>query len=298
MKFKFKKNIGLLFSVICLICSIILILFVYSCEIVDALLYPSVSVQGPVNNADTSNNGYNKDEVYLPYDYARESTTSPEKSSELSESVENNIKYEINKKFDEYLTINDEVVGYINISGTNIDYPVVYNGDNDYYLYHDIYGKESKYGSVFMDESNRGAVLDRNTIIHGHNFNDVKNDVRDEIFFADLEKYKQKDFFDTHNKIIFNNLYYDMEWEVFSVYVVNKFFGEENYYLLPSFDSEEDFSDYIKLLKSKSIFWNDYEPKEGECILSLHTCSYEFEEAHTIVHAKLVKKTETESERK
>jgi len=197
-------------------------------------------------------------------------------------------RYEIHPRFFEWLEINGDIAGNLIIPGTLIDFPVVYNGDNEYYLDHDIYGGETKYGSVFMDGMNRGAVLDRNTIIHGHNFNEPNRGIFDDSIFADLEKFKDKDFFGSNKTVIFNNLYSDMEWEVFSVYVTN----DDDYFLKTRFSSEREFIEFAEFIKSRSVFESDYEPKEGDHMLTLHTCSYEFRHAHTLVHARLVKKTD------
>ena len=187
----------------------------------------------------------------------------------------------VNPKFNEYLEINEDVVGNIRIPNTIINFLVLYNGDNDFYLNHSIYKKEDAYGSIFMDCTNHGAILNKNTIIHGHNFADGK-------IFADVENFKQKEFFDNNKTIIFNNLYSDMEWEVFAVYVVHS----DDYFLQSSFRSDEDFFKFIEKIKSVSIFWRDYTPSSDDYILSVHTCSYEYEKAHTIVQAKLVSKVD------
>ncbi|MCL2096877.1 MAG: class B sortase [Oscillospiraceae bacterium] len=201
--------------------------------------------------------------------------------------------YEINPRFNDYLNINPDIVGNIIIPGTHIDFPVVYNGDNDYYLKRGIYGEETKYGAIFMDMTNHGAVLARNTVIHGHNFNEPDKGIFDYGMFADIEKYKSEEFFGANKTIIFNNLYSDMEWEVFSVYVTS----EDDYYIMTNFDSENDYVDFAELIKSKSMFDSDYEPRAGDYMITLHTCSYEFRHAHTLVHARLVKKTDNISER-
>lgn len=188
----------------------------------------------------------------------------------------------INPKFEEYLKVNEDIVGYIKIESTNIDYPVVYSGDNEYYLTHNIYKQEDKYGAVFMDMTARGAaVLEKNTIIHGHNF-------YDEILFHHLEAFKRKDYFDYYKTVQFDTLYADMEWEIFAVYVIHA----DDYFLQTSFSSHEDYVAYIEKTKAIALHWRDFTPAEDDYILSLHTCSGEFKDAHTIVHAKLVNKTE------
>lgn len=285
MNFKFK--------LICLFFVLFLLFFTASCGITGAATN-NLDFNGD-NGAETSEeNNYNENEPKTDAD-AGEDSNLTENAGEVennkpleNETGEEDIPYlsmpiyEINPKFDEYIKINPDIVGYIKIEETNIDFPVVYSGDNDYYLKHDIYGNETKYGAIFMDETNHGAVLAKNTIIHGHSFEN------DDSMFADLEKYKDKDFFSNNKTIIFNNLYSDMEWEVFAVYVTS----EEDYYLLSSFASDKEYFDFVELIKSKAMFSSDYTPQKGDYMLTLHTCSYEFENAHTMVHARLIKKSD------
>jgi len=212
-----------------------------------------------------------------------ETTDNNDNINTTEKTTEYRVEYEINPKFNAYLEINKNIVGEIKIEGTNIDFPVVFSGENEFYLTHDIYGNETKYGAVFMDMINHGAVLDRNTLIHGHNFEGKDNHI-----FADLEKYKNKEFFDSHKKIIYNNLYSDMEWEVFAVYVVSS----KEYEVLTGFASDQVYFDYVESIKSNALFWSDYKPQPGDYMLTLNTCSYEFKGAHTMVHAKLVKKVD------
>ena len=282
MKFKIK--------IICLCFIISLLCFSASCGITSAAeplntgTETEIEIASNVTSPDININTNTKSEK----ESNKQNITAAETAEpEIEEETDPYLPlYEINPKFDKLLEINPDVVGEIKIEGTNINFPVLYNGDNDYYLKHDIYGNETKYGSVFMDMSDRGAVLSKNTIIHGHSFQ------YDDNMFAEVSNFKDKKFFDAHKTIIFNNLYSDMEWEVFSVYVVSNVVSKENYYLISSFASDKEFLDYVELIKSKSMFPSDYEPKKGDYILTLQTCSYEFTNAHTIVHARLVKKTD------
>jgi len=211
---------------------------------------------------------------------ATEETT--EENLTVDESAKDNERVlAVHSDFYPYLQINEDTVGYIKIENTAIDYPVVFNGDNDYYLHHDFYKREDKYGAVFMDMSNHGAILSKNTLLHGHNFYDGRRKI-----FEDLDKFKQKDFFVNNKTIIFNNLYSIMEWEIFAVYVIHA----KDYYVKTSFASDEEFFEFIERIKSSARLWRDYTPSADDYLLTLNTCTDEFDEAHTIIHAKLVKK--------
>ena len=189
--------------------------------------------------------------------------------------------YEVSPRYAETMAINQDVIGWIKIPGTRIDYPVFYSGENDRYLDHDMYGKKSSKGSIFMDMHNSGALLDKNTYIHGHN-------MKDGSMFADLIKYKNKAFFESHKTIEFSNLYSDMVWEVFAVYVV----PADNHFIRVMFLSDSDFLRWVGRIGEAALIKTDYKPTKDDYILTLNTCSNEYANAHTIVHAYLVSKTD------
>lgn len=181
-------------------------------------------------------------------------------------------------KFKPLLEINKEVVGWINIPGTNIDYPVLQAGDNDYYLNHDINGNKSLFGSIFMDFRNNTNRSNSNIILYGHN---MKNGS----MFHDLVYYKDQQFFEKHSIIFFDTLYEEEKWEVFSVYVTDVNFN----YLVTNFKTFEEYDKYLNAIKGKSLFKKDITLTKDDRILTLSTCSYEFKNARLVVQAKLVK---------
>ncbi len=83
--------------------------------------------------------------------------------------------------FDKLQKINSDVMGWIYIKDTDINYPIMKSNDNDYYLKRDLYKKYSSAGSIFMDYENNSDFSDENTIIYGHNLKNKK-------MFADLQK--------------------------------------------------------------------------------------------------------------
>lgn len=83
--------------------------------------------------------------------------------------------------FSKLLELNDQVVGWIKIDGTKINYPIVRGGDNSYYLNHNILKENSQNGWIFMDYKNNSDFSDNNTVIYGHN-------IKSGIMFSDLTK--------------------------------------------------------------------------------------------------------------
>ncbi len=178
-------------------------------------------------------------------------------------------------KYHSLLEFNADVMGWIAVAGTNIDYPVLQSEDNLYYLQHTIEKKEAKAGSIFMDFRNSGDGNDRNTILYGHN-------MRDGTMFRKLYQYKSQSFYKAHPVISFNTLYEDITWEIFSVYVTDPSF----YYIKTEFVSDIDYIAFLQDIQSQSLYDTGVTLSAKDRILTLSTCSYEEEDFRLVVHAK------------
>jgi len=181
------------------------------------------------------------------------------------------------KGLDEIKKINQDVAGWISITGTNIDYPVLQGKDNDFYLKHNIYKEKSRAASIFMDYRNDPTFEDQNTILYGHN-------MKDGSMFRDLLYYEQPWFFKKHKIINIETAKGTLKYEVFSVYVTDVNFN----YLITNFNSEKEYEDFLNVLKEKSKVKSDAKVSAKDKILTLSTCSYQFKNARTVVHAKRV----------
>ncbi|MEG2460820.1 MAG: class B sortase [Clostridia bacterium] len=164
---------------------------------------------------------------------------------------------------------------WLKVDNTNIDYPVVQSKDNKYYLNKDFYNQNSSSGSIFMDY--RDNPNSQNTILYGHN-------MRNKTMFNNLLKFKDPDFFNQNNKIriIKNNKEYI--YEVFSTYTIDAGYD----YLIPNFSNPESFKQYIKDIREKSLFKSNLDVNTEDKLITLSTCSYEFDDARTVVHGKLI----------
>ena len=179
-------------------------------------------------------------------------------------------------KSEELKSINEDYRFWLTIEGTQIDYPVVQSEDNDFYLNKDFNKEESVSGMPFLDFRN-DYLNDKNTIIYAHN---MKNGS----MFGELDKFKDENFYNENNQITIEVNGEINTYEVFSAYV------EEDTvdYLKVEF-SEDEYEDYINNAIEKSMHQSDIEVNVEDKIITLSTCSYEFENARFVVHAKLVK---------
>ena len=109
--------------------------------------------------------------------------------------------------FEELLSINEDVIGWISIEGTNIDYPILHGEDNNEYINKNVYGDFSLPGSIFLDFRNTADFKDNYSIVYGHN-------MYPDSMFGCLDKFLSKDFLEENNKGLLITLdeKYDIEW--------------------------------------------------------------------------------------
>lgn len=171
----------------------------------------------------------------------------------------------INKELEALKEINDDVVGWLKVNNTNIDYPVVQGESNDYYLNKNLYKEKDTSGWIFMDYRNNPKELSQNTIIFGHNM------YYSGVMFGTLYKTKQSNWYtNLDNQIItFNTLYENIEWRIFSIYVV----PITNDYLITNFSTAEKYQSFINTITERSIYNFGVPVSTNDKILTLSTCS-------------------------
>ncbi|MBP3333789.1 MAG: class B sortase [Clostridia bacterium] len=175
---------------------------------------------------------------------------------------------------------NPDVIGWISIPGTVIDYPIVQTEDNDYYLNHSITGTYLKSGSIFADYRNASDWSDQNTVLYGHNMASGE-------MFAQLAKFKSGSFFRA-NRYIY--IYTDegiRVYTVFSAYETNTY----NPYTRMHFSSDNEFVEWAKkAYKSslKAVYNYTFKFNGEDKILTLSTCTNGFnDDGRLAVHAVL-----------
>lgn len=175
--------------------------------------------------------------------------------------------------------INSDMSGWVNVAGTNINYPVVKAKDNSYYLTRNIYKETDYNGWVFMDYRNKGDFSDDNTILYAH------NRYSNGLMFGTLTNLRKSKWQDNKNNwnIKFNNLYKEGTWKVFSIYGIEV----TSDYLITNFLNPDDKQAFIDMLKGRSEYNFDTNVTVNDKILTLSTCLDTNE--RFVVHAVLVK---------
>ena len=113
--------------------------------------------------------------------------------------------------------VNEDICGWLKVDGTNIDYPIMYPNTPLEYLSKSYDGKYSVSGSVFVDIKNDRTFTDDYSVVYGHN-------VADKLMFADIKKFKDKDFFNTNKggKLYIKNEIYDIKIISYNILDSNK----------------------------------------------------------------------------
>lgn len=178
--------------------------------------------------------------------------------------------------FEELLKKNTDTVGYLSVNNTKINYPVVQASTNSYYLNRDFNKRKNSMGWIFMDYRNNAKDLDKNTIIYGHN-------IKQGIMFGTLKYALNSSWYkkESNQVITFNTPTKNMKWRIFSIYRIP---ATEDY-LKTEFESDEEYIEFLNMLKNRSIYNFNVELNESSKILTLSTCF-----SHTtrhVVHAVL-----------
>lgn len=184
----------------------------------------------------------------------------------------------IDVNFSELEDINSDVCGWIQVNGTNINYPFVQTNNNDYYLTHSFYKDYNEAGWVFLDYRNNIQSLHQNTIIYAHSRIDTT-------MFGSLKKLLNSNWYnDKNNHIIkLSTKKQNTLWQVFSVYHI----PTTSDYLKVDFDSSEQFSSFAKMLQDRSVYSFNTSVGGNDKILTLSTCYSNGEKM--VMHAKLIK---------
>lgn len=181
-------------------------------------------------------------------------------------------------KFKELIKINSDLVGWIYLPNTSIDYPVVQTVDNDYYLTHSFEKEESDHGAIYMDYRNiQDSQKMVHTIIYGHY-------MKDGTMFKSLNNYKTKDYAKQNPFIEFDTLEGPTKWQIFSVYVIRA----KNSTLQVSFSNEEEYAQYLTMIIEKSMENIGVQATKEDQLLTLVTCSYELKDSRLVIHAKKI----------
>lgn len=180
---------------------------------------------------------------------------------------------------------NSDLVGWVCVEDTNINYPVMQTVDNpNFYLKHGFDKEYTDYGCPYVQEDCDVQAPSDNIVIYGHN---MKNGS----MFADLEKFKSEDFWKKHKTVTFNTLTEKCEYEIVAVFKTVVYTDSPDsfkFYRFTNSQSPEEFAAFIEKCKELSLYDTGVSAEYGDKLITLSTCEYSHTNGRLVVVAKKI----------
>ena len=173
--------------------------------------------------------------------------------------------------------LNPEIIAWVMIPDTKINYPIVQTSNNEYYLNHLFDGTPNDSGAIFLDYLNDPALKGKNNFIYGHN-------LLNGTMFAGLKYYREKDFFDAHRKVLLATPSMNYQLEVIACLVCD---GDDRIRQF-IFTDTEDYENYVEMLLGYSVLSEISETGIPENIYCFVTCTDTNYAKRTVIIAKIV----------
>ena len=204
----------------------------------------------------------------------------------VNESTQENIEETINQENERILKVqklqeeNPDIVGWLEIEGTSINYPVLQGDDNEYYMTHNYKKQKSKNGSIFLTKDYNWSIPSSNLLIYGHNLSNGT-------MFQELLKYEKEDFYKKHPIIRFTTNNEDAEYEIISAFKSRVYYKSEKnvfrYYYFVNAKTEAEYNEFVQNAKKASLYNIDKTAQYGDQLITLSTCSYHVEDGRFAV---------------
>lgn len=186
------------------------------------------------------------------------------------------------EKYADVYAQNSDLVGWVSIPGTRIDYPVMQTKDSpDFYLKHAFDKSYSSYGVPYLAENCDVGISD-NLVLYGHHMSNGS-------MFSDLCRYESEDFYREHKTIHFDTLDSFGEYEVIAAFKTVAYSGEGfKYYHFVQAENAEAFEAYIAECKALALYDTGVTAEYGDKLITLSTCEYSRTNGRMVVVAKLL----------
>lgn len=189
---------------------------------------------------------------------------------------------EILPEYKDLYAMNNDMVGWIKIEDTKINYPVLQTDLNnkDYYIDHDFYRRARGCGAIYVREQCDVFEPSDNCTLYGHHMKDMS-------MFAGLDYYKNKSFWETHQTFTFDTLYEHHTYLVIAVFKTTGNAGQGfPYHQFENADNEEEFNQFIDTVMELSMYDTGFTAQYGDKLLCLSTCEYTQTNGRFVVVAK------------
>ena len=183
-------------------------------------------------------------------------------------------------EYGELFLQNPDMVGWIKVEGTNINYPVMQTpNEPNFYLKHNFEKEYSDLGTPYVQEDCDITASD-NLVIYGHHIKGQK-------MFGALEEYKSQSFYEEHKTVQFDTLTQHNEYEVIAVFKTVAYSSEGfRYYDFVNAENEDEFNAYVGKCKELALYDTGVTAEYGDRLITLSTCEYSAQNGRLVVVAK------------
>ncbi len=200
--------------------------------------------------------------------------------------VENEQQAKENERIKQVKTLkseNSDIIGWIEIENTKINYPVLQSTDDEYYLTHNYKKEKTEKGSIFLSKDYNWDRPSDNLQIYGHNLGNGE-------MFQELLKYTDEKFYKEHPNIRFTTANEDSIFEIIAVFKSKVYYKSDKdvfrYYYFINAETEKEYNDFIENAKKASLYKINATAKYKEQLMTLSTCSYHTEDGRFVVVAR------------
>lgn len=180
-----------------------------------------------------------------------------------------------NASLQEMIKTYPDVCAWVTLSGTILDYPVTQCDNNSYYVKHTVTGEETAYGNPFLDFRCENDFSGVNNILYGHNMKTGK-------MFATLARFKDEDYFKKHKYGVLYLKDTTYRLDIMACLLIS---AEDS----TIYNPYVDYATFTSYVKENARYYRELTLNENDTFVTLSTCSYEFDNARTVVVAKIVK---------
>ncbi|MBR1471079.1 MAG: class B sortase [Lachnospiraceae bacterium] len=202
----------------------------------------------------------------------------------LTDEGGNEVTLEVLDQYKTLYNLNQDLIGWIKIDDTIIDYPVMQGEDNTYYLSHNFDKKEEKAGALFLDCNCDIIRGNDNFIIYGHHLTSGR-------MFSKLGEYESRRYYEKHPYIHFDTIYEEGTYQVMYAFRSRVYDADDvrfKYYQFIDAQSEEEFNSYMREMSEQAFYDTGVTARYGDRLLTLSTCDYQEQNGRFVVVAKKI----------
>ncbi len=187
-------------------------------------------------------------------------------------------------EYKDLFDLNNDLVGWIKVPDTKINYPVLQSSpeNKNFYIDHDFYGRPRGCGAIYVRESCDVFGPSDNVTMYGHHMKDMS-------MFAGLDYYVKQSFWESHQTFTFDTIFEHHTYQVIAVFRTSANIGEGfSYHQFENAESEKEFDAFISTVKSLALYDTGITAEYGDKIVCLSTCEYSLDNGRLVVVGKRI----------